>query len=260
MKYKPKQPKPSLLASMLRALFLLSFALPISPAFAAGNVKNDSFSQAKRMLSQKVYFDHRITLYCSASYDKRGNISLPEGFETTKAQSRASRIEWEHIVPAENFGRSFREWREGNPLCVDRHGKAFKGRNCAEKANREYRYMQADMHNLAPAIGAVNAARKNYHFMLLPEAQNAFGICPMKIEGNRAEPPESARGIIARTYLYMQAEYPRYQMGKPQKKLMEAWNKTYPPDQWECTRARRIAKIQGNVNKITEARCKHVGL
>jgi len=238
--------------------FCLLLLLAPTPANAAGNTANDSFSQAKKNLTQ-VYADHRITVYCGAAYDERGNITLPEGFITTKYQSRASRIEWEHIVPAENFGRAFREWREGDPLCVDNRGKPFKGRNCAEKANVEYRHMQADMHNLAPAIGAVNAARQNYNFTLLPDAQSSFGSCVMKIRDNRVEPPVGARGIIARTYLYMQAEYPRYQMGRPQQQLMEAWDKMYPPDQWECTRARRIAKIQGNVNEVTEARCKEAG-
>jgi deoxyribonuclease-1 len=251
---------PASLWHAMRLFILLAFCLHISFTFAAGNTTNDSFQKAKRMLAQKVYFDFRVTFYCSAPYDKHGNIHLPEGFVTEKYQSRALRIEWEHIVPAENFGRNFKEWREGAPSCVDSKGKAFKARNCAEKANLEYRYMQADMHNLAPAIGAVNAARKNYNFALLPGAQNSFGTCPMKIEGNKVEPPESTRGMIARSYLYMQAEYPRYKMGKPQQRLMKAWNKTYPPNPWECTRARRIAKIQGNANKITEARCKEVGL
>ncbi|MCL2259125.1 MAG: endonuclease [Cystobacterineae bacterium] len=239
---------------------MLAPCLYLSSASAAGNTTNDSFNKAKRMLSTKVYWDHQVTFYCAAPYDEKGNIHLPAGFETATNQRRASKIEWEHVVPAENFGRNFKEWREGAPACVDKRGKTFKARHCAEKANLEYRYMQADMHNLVPAIGAVNAARQNYNFALLPHAPNTFGSCPVKIEGNRVEPPESTRGMIARTYLYMQAEYPRYKMGKPQNQLMQAWNKTYPPTPWECTRARRIAKIQGNMNKITETRCKEVGL
>jgi deoxyribonuclease-1 len=82
----------------------------------------------------------------------------------------------------------------------------------------------------------------------------------MKVEGNKVEPPERARGAIARTYLYMQAVYPRFSMGRPQRQLMEAWDKMYPPEVWECTRARRITAIQGNPNSITEARCKEAGL
>jgi hypothetical protein len=30
------------------------------------------------------------------------------------------------------------------------------------------------------------------------------------------------------------------------------YNKMYPPDAWECTRARRIAKVQGNSNQIRD--------
>ena len=230
-----------------------------STSIASGNTRNQSFNRSKRMLLQHVYFDNRVTVYCSASFDEHGNITLPEGLTISKYQNRAKRIEWEHIVPAENFGRTFREWREGHPVCVDNRGNPFKGRRCAEKASMEYRYMKADMHNLAPAIGAVNAARSNYNFALLPDAISSFGSCPMKIKGNKVEPPIEARGFIARTYFYMQYVYPRYQMGRPQQKLMEAWNTIYPPDQWECTRAKRITAIQGNSNKITEARCSELG-
>ena len=233
---------------------------PAAKKLAVQNTGNDSFSQAKRLLSQKVYADFRQTFYCAASYDARGNISLPEGFVAHSHKGRALRVEWEHVVPAENFGRSFSEWREGHPLCVDRRGKPFKGRNCAEKASLEFRYMYADMHNLVPAIGAVNAARKNHNFALLPGVASRFGSCLVKVEGNKVEPPERARGMIARTYLYMQASYPRFSMGRPQQQLMEAWDKMYPPDAWECTRARRIEALQGNPNAITQKRCQEAKL
>ena len=72
---------------------------------------------------------------------------------------RVNRAETEHIVPAENFGRTFSEWREGHPLCVHSDGNPYKGRKCAELANAEFGQMEADMHNLYPAIGSVNAAR-----------------------------------------------------------------------------------------------------
>ena len=235
---------------------LLAFAVP---AGAGGNASNDSFGKAKKALA-RIYADYRVTVYCGAAYDERGHVALPPGFFTPRHEKRAAKIEWEHIVPAENFGRAFAEWRDGDPLCVDKRGRAFKGRKCAEKASMEYRRMQADMHNLAPAIGAVNALRRNYAFALLPGVGNTFGICPMKIGGKRAEPPEAARGMSARTYKYMAREYPRYTMGGPAEKLMNAWDRMYPPDVWECARARRIAKIQGNSNEVTEARCRELGL
>lgn len=82
--------------------------------------------------------------------------------------------------------------------------------------------MQSDLYNLYPAIGSVNALRQNYNFTMLPGASSDFGSCAMKIEGSKAEPPEKARGRIARTYKYMEWAYPRYKMSKAQRKLMKS--------------------------------------
>lgn len=230
------------------------------PAAIEGNTVNESFSKAKRMLEREVYADHRVTLYCRAPFDDRKRITLPEGFTTPKHEKRAARVEWEHVVPAENFGRFFSEWREGDAVCVDNKGKAFKGRKCAEKANQTFRFMQADMYNLYPAIGAVNAMRSNYNYAMLPNAKNTFGTCAMKIEDRRAEPPEYARGEIARSTLYMAAAYPLYRLSSQQRKLMESWNKLYPATEWECTRAERIRALQKNDNPFVTEACKAAGL
>ncbi|MFT6927088.1 MAG: deoxyribonuclease-1 [Psychromonas sp.] len=180
------------------------------------------------MLEKSVYFDHRETIYCAASFDSKKQITPPDGFHTLKYVKRAKKVEWEHIVPAENFGRTFIEWREGNQACVNNKGKSFKGRRCAEKVNYEYRHMQADMFNLYPAIGAVNALRSNYNFTMLPGEASDFGSCKMKIENRKTEPPEAARGRIARTYMYMEQTYPRYNMSKQQRKLMNVWSNLHP--------------------------------
>ena len=89
-------------------------------------------------------------------------------------------------MPAENFGRNFNEWRTGHEQCVNSKGKAYKGRRCAEKINSEYRYMQADMYNLYPAIGSVNASRSNYNFVMLADMDNSFGSCEFKIANKKA--------------------------------------------------------------------------
>jgi deoxyribonuclease-1 len=238
-------------------VFLLAALVMTSEAQAAGNEWNDSFSKAKKTLERQIYHDHRITLYCGAAFDEKKNVTLPEGFTAAKHEKRAGKVEWEHVVPAENFGQAFAEWREGDAQCVDNRGKAFKGRKCAEKVNKDYRYMQADMYNLYPAIGAVNALRQNYNFQMLPD----FGSCGMKIADRRAEPPIRARGQIARTYKYMADAYaPRYRMSRQQTQLMDAWDKMYPVDAWECTRARRIERLQGNENPFVKERCQEAGL
>lgn len=215
-----------------------------------GNETITSFNKAKKKLHHEIYFDHRETIYCGAAYEMDKSVTHPEGFNTTAHVKRSKRIEWEHIVPAENFGRTFVEWREGHAECVDSKGKSFKGRKCASKMNMEYRLMQADMYNLYPAIGAVNALRSNYNFTMMTNKASDFGSCRMKIEGRKAQPPERARGRIARTYMYMEQTYPRYKMSKQTKRLMEIWNELYPVSVWECQRARRIEQVQGNRNEV----------
>ena len=115
--------------------------------------------------------------------------------------------------------------------------------------------MQSDLYNLAPAIGSVNALRSNYNFAMLPNERSDFGSCSMKIHKRKAEPPVNSRGQIARAYLYMDHTYPNYKMSKQQRQLMNAWDKQYQTSAWECKRAKRIEKIQGNVNHILESRC-----
>lgn len=216
--------------------FLITI-LAVIPLFAvASNTTNQSFNQAKKQLLS-VYQDHRETLYCGAVFDAKGQVISPPGFTTKTHLARAKKIEWEHVVPAENFGKAFTEWRDGHGLCVDSKGKSFKGRNCAEKMNIEYRYMQADMHNL------------------FPSAKSDFGACDMRIEGSKAQPPEAARGRIARSYLYMDQNYPKYSMSKSQHQLMSAWDKQCPVNVQECQRAKQIAAIQLNDNEIVKSRC-----
>ncbi|WP_199438537.1 endonuclease [Vibrio owensii] len=234
--------------------------LPLSTSvLSAGNTTNDSFNKAKKMLERSVYYDHRVTLYCAASFDSKKNIDLPDGFSTKKYKKRAQRLEWEHAVATEHYGQNFVEWREGHEKCINSKGKPFKGRKCAEKTNMEYRYMQSDMHSIYPSIGAVNASRSNYIFTMLPSEKSDFGSCDMRIDNKKVQPPIASRGRIARTYMYMEATYPKYRMSSQQRKLMQAWDKQDPVSKWECTRAKRIEKLQGNANVIVNSRCEAAG-
>ncbi len=246
---------------LIKTLLFISI-LFLSLFSYAENTQIQSFSSAKKKLEKEIYLapQERHTLYCDAEFDSEKNVIASSGFESKKYKKRAKRIEWEHVVPAENFGRNFTEWRSGDKQCVTSKGKAYKGRRCAEKINAEYRYMQADMYNLYPAIGSVNASRSNYNFVMLGNVQNSFGSCAMKIEKRKVEPPVQSRGVIARAYLYMDTIYPSYKMSRQQRQLMTAWHKIYPVNAWECERAKRIQKIQGNNNQIVQQSCLAAGL
>lgn len=241
--------------SVLAVIFLL---LVSTTTIAEGNQTNQSFSKAKKMLMKEVYTEpsQRRTIYCNATFNEMKSITLPEGFKSEKHVKRSARIEWEHVVPAENFGRTFTEWRDGHPDCIDSKGKSFKGRKCAEKINTEYRYMQSDMFNLYPAIGSVNAMRSNYNFVMLTDGSSNFGSCDMQIKDGKAQPPERSRGMIARSYIYMEKTYKRYRMSKSQRQLMTSWDIQFPVTAWECERSSKIEKLQDNMNSIMRERCK----
>lgn len=240
---------------LIRHAFLIILIL-FSVNSNGGNETIQSFNKAEKLLEKRVYNQlPKITIYCLAKFDKN-NIIDANGFRSGKYKKRAGRVEWEHIVPAENFGRTFSEWRTGHPECVTRKGKAFKGRNCASKINNEYRYMQADMYNLYPAIGAVNALRSNYRYSML--IGDSLGDCAMVINSKerKAMPPTNARGIVARVNLYFEQAYPRYRLSKAQKKLFSVWDRQFPVTKTECKRNKFIEAIQGNTNEIMKSRCK----
>ncbi len=236
------------------------FALPCH-AGDKGNTTNDSFSKAKKMLERKIYYDHRTTFYCGCPFNDQKQILPCDNYTPKKDGKRAHRLEWEHIVPAHAFGQSFGEWRDGHPECVTRKGKPFKGRNCARKVAIPFRYMEADMYNLVPAIGEINGLRSNYSYAMIPGEKRKFGKCDMEIEGRKAEPPPDKRGNIARTYFYMDWAYPgRGVISKKNRKLFQAWDKEDPVDQWECQRSRRIEGIQKNENPFVKEACQEKGM
>ena len=230
-------------------------------ASIGGNRRIQSFSKAKKILLREVYGDHRVTFYCGCEFTADRKIDNPNGYVPRKNNKRARRIEWEHIVPAHAFGQSFPQWRKGDPKCVDRKGRAFKGRNCARKTAVAFRFMEADLYNLVCAVGEINGLRSNYSFAEIPGEKRAFGTCDLEIEGRKAEPRPAVRGDIARTYFYMDSAYPgRGIVSRKNRRLFAAWSRQDPVDHWECERARRIERIQGNENPFVKGQCMQLAL
>lgn len=221
-----------------------------------GNTLIKHFPQAKR-LANEIHKDHPYTIYCNCRYSDH-DIDLKScGYQVHKDAKRAARLEWEHVVPAEAFGQSFADWREGTSQCV-RHGKKYKGRKCAQN-NPEFSRIEADLYNLWPEVGELNGLRSNFTMAELgaeKSGQGNFGGCRAKIEDRKFEPMPNAKGRVARVYMYMDQAYPgRGIISEKNRNLFEAWDKLHPADEWECQRAKKIKAIQGNENPILKARC-----
>ena len=204
-----------------------------------------SFYAAKK-IAVEIYQDHPTSFYCGCDIQWQGKKGIPNlsdcGYTVRKQNKRAMRIEWEHIVAAWQLGHQRQCWQKG-------------GRKACKK-DPEFKLMEADLHNLVPAIGEINSDRSNFNFSEWNALPFQYGQCQMVVDfkQRKVQAPTQSRGAIARAYLYMFKRY-HLNFSKQQKKLMQAWHNSYPASDWECERNRRIKVIQGFGNKFTQSQC-----
>ncbi|WP_281355546.1 endonuclease [Vibrio agarilyticus] len=225
-------------ATLLTLVSGMAFAAPPS-----------SFSRAKTE-AVKIYQDHTQSFYCGCEIRWQGKKGEPQlsdcGYKIRKQTQavRANRIEWEHVVSAWELGHQRQCWQNGGR------------KNCTRK-DKAFRLMEADLHNLVPAIGEVNGDRSNYQFSQWNGVDGvSYGQCEMQVnfKARKVMPPDRARGSIARTYLYMSEEY-GMRLSSSQRQLMQAWDRQYPVTPWECERDKRIFRVQGNHNPFVASQC-----
>jgi len=243
---------------ILAGALLLSLTLGPASAATLRNGKIKNFREARK-IAAKIHTEHPFTIYCGCRFEGK-EVNLEScGYKARGRKNTVSRLNWEHVVPAENFGRSFVEWREGSPECR-RKGRKYKGRRCAEK-NPEFNRMEADLFNLWPEISELNRLRSNFNMADLGgagahPASKSFGGCQAVLSERKFEPMDRAKGIVARTYMYMNQAYPGHGIiSDKNEKLFEAWDKKFPVTEWECRRAKKIRAVQGNENTILQDRC-----
>lgn len=208
---------------------------------------SQNFTQAKIHMV-KLYQSNAAQkeFYCGcdiAWQGKKGVVDLSScGYAVRKNRNRAERIEWEHVMPAYAFGSQLQCWQEG------------RRKHCGKI--EEFNIMEGDMHNLQPAIGEVNNDRANFGYSQFTKLFTQYGQCQVAVDfkAKQFQPREQIRGIIARTYLYMSNQY-NIKLSKQERQLMAAWNKMYPPNNWECKRNQLIKDVQGNDNPFITHEC-----
>lgn len=224
----------------------LTVVLTLALAGAGLAAPPTSFESAKEVARQQVYFDQNDggetgTLYCGCDWQWTGRSGgrvdhSSCGYEIRAQETRAARIEWEHIVPAWVFGHQRQCWQHG-------------GRGNCKATDPVFSVMEADLHNLAPSIGETNADRSNFQYGMLPGSPAIYGMCPSKVDfrARTFEPRDEVKGFVARVTFYMHDRYD-LSMSDNQERLLMAWDRQYPVSAWELERDRRIEAIMGHSN------------
>ena len=212
---------------------------------------NWNFSDSKTF-AKDIYSGNETTFYCGCSYQVNGKKLVPhwdscgyfprnEYTKSGKLNTRTSRIEWEHVMPAWFFGNQMKCWKAG-------------GREACKK-NKLFAKMEADLHNLVPVIGELNGDRSNFTFEIIDGEERVYGACDFEInfKDGVVEPRQSIQGDIARIYFYMSETY-NVPLTQKLQKMLKTWSKLDPIDQKEFERNSKIFRIQGNSNPFVDAK------
>lgn len=244
----------------MKAAFALVFAL--LPALALGEPPPrplGTFDAAKHVARDVIYADHRIDFYCGCAFTpnktKSGGVidATGCGYTPRKNKKRGRVLEWEHVMPAYFFGHTRACWAKGDAKCVKSDGKAFKGRECCGRVDETFKKIEADLHNLTPAVGELNGDRSNKPYGIVDGEPRAYGACDFEIgvKPSVTEPPDNVRGDAARIWLYMSDTY-NIKLTPAQRKMFEEWSGADPVDEWERLRDTRIDAAQGNRNPFVK--------
>lgn len=195
------------------------------------------FDEAKR-LAERVYSDHPEEFYCGCriTWRKDGKDLVDAGscgYQVRKDPVRAQRIEWEHVVPASWFGQPMSCWKAGGRQNCSQHDPAFQR-------------IEADLHNLTPAVGEVNGDRSNMPFGLVAAEVGRYGRCGTRVDraADRVEPRDAVKGDVARIAFYMAERY-HVTLGDTQLALLKQWAVQDPVDKWELERDKRVGQHMG---------------
>lgn len=210
-----------------------------------------SFSKAKDLALKKIYFDTTNDLYCDCPITwqgKKGVVDIEAcGYKPRKNLNRASRIEWEHVLPISIVGKQYQCWANG-------------GRKNCQKVSDQFNRAEADLHNFLPVIGEVNGDRSDFMYGMLTDKPTQYGSCQTVVDfkTRKMMPKENIRGMVARITLYMYDQY-GMRLSKQDKQLFDAWNKMYPVTEWEKERNQRTACVMGwgndYVSKVEINKC-----
>ena len=202
--------------------FLLLLMLLLTSGVLQSQDQLTDFDTARRVFWELLYPAGGWTLYCGLRFEAEGN---GDGVMATI----------DHIYP---MPRVYKQLKCGSRL------------QCKKEKSVKYNRIEADLHNMYPASGALVIARSDTVFGEISGNESRYEDCNFESKNRMIEPRDIAKGNIARSLLYMHAEYD-LELAEDIE-LLKAWSRADPPSEQEISRNRIIEQIQGNRNPFID--------
>lgn len=224
-----------LVFARLGIALVLATGLSLGPA-AAQQSRIDGYDTARdSFFWPRLYALGGVTLYCAHVFPSN-EIQRARG--GARLSTAGERLSVEHAYPA--------DWIAEANGCPNRDA-------CNLPA---YRFAEADLHNLWPALARINSSRQDLAFGELPGegARRFTDICAdferSSGAGALVEPRDAVKGELARAQLYMMVFYDLPLHGSLD--VLVAWHRADPPDDVERWRNTLIEKLQGTRNPFID--------
>lgn len=202
---------------------------------------HQDFRHAKVLLHTRIFNTPAlmVDLYCNCTYGRDRVMDWSVcGYRPRANAERGKRLEWEHVVPASFFGQGLACWKDG-------------GRKNCTRTDRGFNDFEGDLHNLRPSVGELNADRSNLPYGDVAIKKQRYGSCQFYVDGGLVEPPDSAKGHVARVWLYMAQKY-KFTIPPSIAATIQSWHERFPVTDHEREINRRIKAVQGDTNPWIE--------
>lgn len=175
------------------------------------------YEHAREAFWDQLYAGGGRTLYCDVPF---GPDDRPE-------------VNIEHVFPM--------AWVVNGLDCDER----AQCRNSSERFNQ----IEADLHNLYPALNDINYARGSMRFGEIAGEDRWSAACDFEIDqrARTVEPRPAVRGDIARAMFYMQETH-GLEIFRKQGETLKQWHRSDPVSDEERRRNDAIEALQGTRN------------
>ena len=189
--------------------------------------------------ARKVHAETQYTALCHLPIQDHTHILMPNHSLLPPA---ATRVRWGYLIGLERYGRLLGCWQS---TCLI-NGKARIGHPCCRQTSAQYAALASDLRLIAPLLAKAATVLQRYQVGVVRTASEVWPGCGAQLDHveHRLEPPNNAKGVLARAYLYAYHRH-GYPLSAEEMTLFSQWAKEYPEAAWEQAWHNEIILLQG---------------